>query len=59
MKIEITPELIKSFHESIERGKNIVITPFKPYISKPEPRRQYNADKIAALQASIDRGLVC
>lgn len=39
MKTNITPELKAAIEQSIERSKSIVIKPFTPYVSKPEPTR--------------------
>lgn len=58
MKTNISPELKQAIAESIERSKSIVITPFKPYVSKPEPAQPYTLSArfksgIAALERSL------
>ncbi len=56
MKTNITPELKAAIAESIERSKAIVIKPFTPYVSKPEPTRHYSA-KFKAGLAALERSL--
>ena len=58
MKTNISPELKQAIADSIERSKAIVITPFKPYVSKPDPARSYSAkfkSGLAALKSSLNR----
>ena len=58
MKTNISPELKQAIAESIERSKAIVIKPFTPYVSKPDPSRSYSVkfkSGLAALQSSLNR----
>ncbi len=51
MKTQITAEQFKA-----TMNKPVVITPFKPYVSKQEPARKLPADKVDAFMASLERG---
>ena len=50
MKTQIN---IEAFNQSLERGKNVVITPAKVYVSKQEQVRKLN---VSAFAISIERG---
>jgi hypothetical protein len=61
MKTNISPELKQAIADSIERSKAIVIKPFTPYVSKPNPTPAYqNMDRfkngLKALGRSLTNG---
>lgn len=60
MKTNITPELKQAIADSIERSKSIVIKPFTPYVSKPEPRHNpIHRHKLDAFRSVMERCGLC
>lgn len=52
MKTQITPQ---QFHATIIKGSTDATA--KPYVSKQRPSFKQDANKLVALQASINRGI--